>query len=176
MNLLTDSLKNSVEIDGVEYGINPDFKTALRVISAFEKDTPYINKLTFALKSFYNELPPDIDKALEGIKSFYGVTETKKEEFKIPLFSFEEDSEYIFSAFYSCYKIDLSKENMHWYTFKALFKGLYGDNIFSRIMSIRSLNPLEIKDTSQRRKIMSLQDKFCLKPKMSLEEGLRRLL
>lgn len=175
MSILTDRLKESVEIDGRKYSINPDFKTALRVLATLDEDTPYVKKLVFILKSFYNELPPTLDKALEGIKSFYGVKEVNEGYFK-PIFSFEKDSEYIFSAFYSCYKIDLSQENMHWDIFKALFKGISGDTVFSKIMSIRTLNPLEIKDTSQRRKIMDLQDKYSIKPKMSLEEGLRRFL
>lgn len=54
------------------------------------------------------------------------------------IFSYEYDDEYIFSAFYQEYRIDLTREKLHWWKFKALLKSLKDDVQFEKIKSYRA--------------------------------------
>ena len=174
MNILIDTLPESVVLDNKQYSINADFKTALKILCKLEEKGLYVDKLTFVLKSFYNELPLTLENALKGLKSFYGISQKGVGEGDA-IFSFEKDSEYIYSAFYSFYNIDLCRENMHWYSFLALFKGLCGENVFSKVLSIRSINPSEIKDSALKQKYIKLKEKYSLNAPLSIEDGLGRL-
>ena len=65
-------------------------------------------------------------------------------------FDYIVDQELIYSAFMECYHIDLSKP-LHWWKFKALFKGLNSECEFCKIKSYRiydgkDKNLLELKD------------------------------
>lgn len=61
-------------------------------------------------------------------------TEVKK------TFDFIQDAEYIYSAFFECYKIDLFEQfnKLHWQKFIALFKGLNDATRFMQIVAIRA--------------------------------------
>lgn len=172
MNILTDRLPESVVLRGKAYPINADFKTAVDIICFAGKESG-VKLLIYALKKFYKTLPESLELAVEGFKSFYGQAENGGEG--KGLFSFEKDAHFIYSSFYSRYKIDLTAENLHWYVFSALLKGLSGDNAFSRILSLRTLDTSKIRDREKQRRLEALKQKVSLSGEITLEQGLEEV-
>ena len=73
------------------------------------------------------------------------------------LYSFLYDGDLIYAAFMSRYGIDLCDAHMHWYKFRALFKGLGSETRFAEVMHIRSVDTAEIKDAELRKKYRELK-------------------
>ena len=90
------------------------------------------------------------------------------------MISFSKDADVIFSSFYSQYGINLAEDNLHWYVFLALLRGICGDNVFSRVLEIRSLDLSEVKDEAQKKKLAVLKQKYSLEGQITLEEGFLR--
>ena len=82
-------------------------------------------------------------------------------------FDYEADDELIYSAFMECYHIDLSKP-LHWWKFKALFKGLNNECEFCKIKSYRLYSGKD-KD------LLELKEYYKLPPtEIELENQLRQ--
>ena len=177
MNILTEKLPLSVWVGEKSYTINPDFKTAIKIITYAEENSG-IKLMIYALKTFYKQVPEDIKGAIASMKEFYNGKEEKLKTNQVKketLFSFSKDADAIFSSFYSQYGINLAEDDLHWYVFVALLRGLCGDNMFSRVLEIRSLDLSDIKDEGQRKRLEKLKQKYSLSEAITLEEGLRGL-
>ena len=174
MNILTEKLPVSVVVKGKRYKINADFKTALKIIN-YSEEVQGVKLMIYALKTFYVEVPKDIEGAILAMRNFYNSSgnENKKMVRKEPLFSFVKDADLIFSSFYSQYGINLTQDNLHWYVFVALLRGICGDNVFSRVLEIRSFDLSDVKDEAQKKKLAALKQKYSLEGQITLEEGLR---
>lgn len=160
MNILIDKLPNKIDILGEEYNINSDFRVSI-LFELLMQDNSISNedKITQALLLYYEEIPKDINKAIEKMLWFYSCG---KEEEKgkgnnnrgtnnKQIYSFEYDANYIYSAFQSQYNIDLeSIDFLHWWKFRALFNGLNKDNKIVEIMEIRSADLNKIKDKNEK--------------------------
>ena len=174
MNILTDKLPESVVLKGKSYKINADFKTAVKILS-FAENNSGIKLLIYALKTFYVQLPESIELAIEGMNSFYNFSPGRSGSGGGELFSLNKDADLIFSSFMSQYGINLAEDNFHWYVFLALLKGLCGDNVFSKVVGIRSLDISEIKDAKQKAYFSELKQKYSLSGALTIDEGLRRV-
>ncbi len=173
MSILTDVLTDSVRIDGVIYPIRTDFRVWLEVDKIINSNgIDEADKLIIILRlCFDNEacrgLPPVSEDTMSCLYDFYMwkkpyKNDAKKEKTK-NVFSFEYDAEYIYAAFLTQYGIDLlSVPYMHWHVFLALFKGLDDGCRLMKIISLRSVNPLEIKDESKRKCYRKLKEIYEL--------------
>ena len=129
-------------------------------------------KLSVLLPLCMQKLPSTVDRAVKACMKFYSVNDEAKEKGAVsgkPIYSFLYDADLIFSAFMSQYGIDLTKENMHWFKFRALFKGLGPENKISEVMHIRSINLSQIKDTELKSKYRELK-KFWELPDLRSDE------
>lgn len=153
MNILTDELPKSVYIDDIEYPIDTDFRTSIKVAMLF--DDPSIEeweKTAQTLELYFGGIPSDIETAIEAAIAFFecdrevrGGTSSKK-----PVLSFEYDAPYIFAAFMQQYHIDLTEvDYMHWWKFKALFDSL---SSHTKIMEIVSYRAADTKGMSKEEK------------------------
>lgn len=144
--LLIDRVPTSVEIDGVEYEIYSDFRTGI-LFEMLMCDREYSEpeKIMQALELYYPVIPKDLNAAVEKILWFYQgeATEyTSKGGGKraSQIYSYEHDAEYIYAAFLDQYGINLQQvDYLHWWEFKALFKGLKADNEIVKIMGFRAM-------------------------------------
>ena len=92
-------------------------------------------------------VPPFLQgEALEQIFWFYVAGKDRKtpemEDEEGPaerIFSYEEDGDYIYAAFLEQYGIDLTKIDLHWWQFMALFKSLNPETLFLKIMGYRTM-------------------------------------
>jgi hypothetical protein len=179
MNLLYEELPT-------KYGdliINTDFRNCIRFELIMQDRTiEDKEKLMASLVMFYKNEDGNLEKAIaqpllasEGILWFY---RCGKEEKKVcpekakkikQIYSYEFDNDYIFSAFYEQYGINLNTVKMHWFEFKALFQGL-NDNIqFSKIMSYRAIDLSKIKDKEEKARYKRLKNLYAL-PDMRTQE------
>ncbi len=176
MNILIDLVPNEVEINGEKYKIRSDFRTSILFeLLMFDEDISTEIKFIQALDLYFPKLPPteDFEEALKKIIWFYnGGREDKEVNSKKNssysrreknIYSFEYDAEYIYSAFLSQYKVDLQDiEYLHWWKFKAMFKGLSESNKIVEIMKYRSIDLNSIKDKEERKFYKKMKDTYKL--------------
>ena len=175
MNILTDNLPKSVQINSKHYPIYTDFKRWLKIDALIsDKNTEMKESIAKILLLCYKELPPNINDAMKGVSSFYlcGRENIKnihsKENRKT--FSFTDDSELIYAAFFTQYGIDLKKERLHWFKFMALFSALSDEHKFSKVVMLRSLNLADIKDVKRKKALYELKRQYSLKDNRTEEE------
>lgn len=139
-------LPKEVEVDGIFYKVQTDFHFWLIFLNLVENPNTCANDVDF----MYIDKKPT--NKLEGIKALINfcnpaqtlprVSDVENSE---KAFDYNLDSDYIYSAFYEVYKIDLLESTMHWYKFLALLKGLH-DTKFNEIVGYRLFEAVGKKD------------------------------
>jgi hypothetical protein len=139
MNILTDTLPETVVIDGLEYKLNTDFRAALRVIMAFEDvELTGYEKQVILIKVLYQQPPALLQEAVEKANWFLNGGKTGSTESDgTRLYSFAKDADFIFAAFRQTHGIDLRRAELHWWEFMALFMDLGSETTFSSLISLR---------------------------------------
>lgn len=150
-----DELPYTVFVAGEEVPINTDYRTGIlfeQTLSDLEMQDD--EKLDTVLRLYYGDrvfpLLTDMDtvqEALNGIMWFYRCGADKTEGLETdmdgtmeePPFSYEHDAAYIYAAFLEAYRIDLTKDRLHWWQFRALFLGLPETVLFCKIMGYRTM-------------------------------------
>lgn len=137
--------------DGTVYPMHTDFREWVRFESLIhDGDVPEDLKLFMAVRLIFGDnVPEDILAAKDFLTWFYmggRLPQPKSngngnEDAEEPLesrriYDLEYDAEYVFAAFLELYGIDLSETQMHWWKFRALFKGLH-DCKMTEIMGYR---------------------------------------
>lgn len=160
MNILIDLLPTKVEIEGIEYEINSDFRTSMLFeLLMMDDEIDDKNKIIQSLELFYQVLPSNIDLAIEKMLWFYRCGKeiivkkgTAKGKSSTNIYDFDYDDDYIYSAFLDQYGVDLQDiDYLHWWKFKAMFKSLKEDNEIVKIMSYRAMDLSNIKDKEQKK-------------------------
>lgn len=173
MNVLIDDLPYTVMVAGVQIPIAADYRTGILFEQTLsDPGMPDDEKLNTVLALYYGndifQLLSDMEtvqEALDRIMWFYRCGADEPEETgngggasgKEPPFSYEHDAGYIYAAFVEAYGIDLTKNRLHWWQFRALFLGLPETTLFCRIMGYRTMEipakmPKEKKRFYQRMK------------------------
>lgn len=139
MNILTSPLPESVEIDGVEYPLNTDFRSCLRIMLAFEdNELAQFEKLNIMFANLYPQIPENINAAAERAQWFLNGGEKEGEEDPGPrVYSFSKDAGLIYSAFRQTHNIDLQAARLHWWEFLALFMDLGANTTFCNLVALR---------------------------------------
>lgn len=144
MNLLTDALPKSFEIDGAVYPIHWDFRTALRIMEMFEDKEllPAEKQILMLQMLFDGAIPADLPKAIKLSMLFLdcGAEPGAEDGEALPpqrLYSFTKDANYIFTAISQTHGIDLQEADMHWWKFCTLFQDINEDCFFSKLIYLR---------------------------------------
>jgi hypothetical protein len=179
MNILIDLLPLKVNIDGVEYDINSDFRTSMLFeLMMADNDLDDKGKIEQALLLYYPKIPININLAMDQLLWFYrcgkdiikskSIAKGKGKSTQIYDFNFDDD--YIYSAFLDQYGIDLQDANLHWWKFKALFKSLKEDNEIVKIMGYRSMDLTKIKDKDEKVRYKKMKDLYKIQSHASKNE------
>lgn len=172
MNILIDLVPKTVKVLGKEYTINSNFRTfILFELLIQDESLSEVEKGIQALKLCYeDEIPPDLNSAIEGILYFYRGGKEENEiqgregngNYTQP-YSYEYDAELIYSAFLSQYNIDLQDiEYLHWWKFKALFKGLSEEHEIKKAIKFRTMDLNKIKDKQEREYYRKMKEVYKL--------------
>jgi hypothetical protein len=178
MNILIDLLPTSVEVNGIEYEINSDFRTSMLFeLMMQESELEDKEKILQALKLYFPIVPKDIDEAVNKILWFYSCGESIESKNGIgkgkaaQIYSFEYDDDYIYSAFLDQYGVDLQDiQYVHWWKFKAMFKALKEDNEIVKIMGYRALDLSKIKDKEQKAYYKRMKDMYKIPNNINKDE------
>ncbi len=166
-----------VEVKNKKYKINSDYRIALEceLIAKDESINDYERALAIIYKLFgdiglndkdnWNEL---LELAVRYLKCDKEVEEDDEDE---PNMDFYQDKSFIEASFRSDYKIDLEKENMHWWTFCDLLNGLTENCVLNRVRYIRDYDISKIKDEKEKKKWIKQKEAVALnRQKRNLDE------
>lgn len=164
MSLFTEPLPIRYEFEGKTYEMHTDFREWMRFeMLMLDEDILPDERASLLFKLIFPVVPPDPELG-SFLIWFYSCgrkpnkvksRKASKHKNNAAIYSFEFDDGYIYAAFKEVYGIDLMEiEYMHWWQFKALFKGLHGCK-FCDIMSCRSE---EITDKTPQWKKAHLQE------------------
>jgi len=139
MNILIDALPEAVAVDGREFAIHSDFRTALRILMAFEDNSlAGVEKQAILIANLYKEQPENLRMAYDAGVRFLNMGEEPREEDSGPrVYSFCKDARLIFAAFRQTHGIDLSTADLHWWQFLALFMDLGAETVFCQLIGLR---------------------------------------
>lgn len=143
-NILLDRLPTDYE----GYLIRTSFRIGIQICLCLQDEELTENeRLGIALGLLYgNGIPDDINVAIEGLSWFIacGVKQNSSNNHKTLLY-WDFDAQRIFSSFMATYKIDLSKEDMHWFKFMSMMGSLGNSTALSRAMEIRGYDMKDLK-------------------------------
>lgn len=146
MNMLTDSVPDSLNIAGTDYIINTDFRVWLKFETFLSEDSDDAENVLLKIKNliFRDKNPPaELDEdTTERILWFYRCGKEPRSNTSgsgKEIFSYDYDDGYIVAAFWEQYRIDLSKANLHWWIFHSLMMSLSDSTEFVKIMSYRAI-------------------------------------
>lgn len=188
MSLFDEPLPTSYEYNGVEYEMHTDFREWIRFeLLMTDPDIIPRDKPLLLARLIFPVVPPDPNLS-EFIIWFYSCgrkpPKVKSRKAVSPkksaaVYSFEYDDGYIYAAFFEQYGIDLTTvEYLHWWKFRALFKGLHDVKICS-IMSYRSEEITSKTPESRKKQITELKQIYALPKSLSEQQKIeeaRRLM
>ena len=133
-------LPESLEIYGVEYKIRSDYRVALLIFKAYRdnKLSDY-EKSMICLKCLFQEMPKDLNKALEKAVWFLdGGDMPKSKQAPSPMMDWEQDQYIIFPALNKVAGYEIrSVKYLHWWSLLGLFHGI-DEGLYSQVMNIRA--------------------------------------
>lgn len=158
------------EYEGIP--ISADFRNMIQVdLILHDPEYSDIEKTIAALHQLYPEIPADTGKAIAGLEWFFmrGTTPSKegdgspKGKPEKKAFSFEQDANVIYAAFYATYSISLTTvEFLHWWEFMALLEGLPHDTLMQRIIYWRTAD-LTGMPKAEKKHVLKMRKLFALK-------------
>lgn len=175
INVLYEKFPECVNVHGIEYLIETDFREWIRFAELVEDDSiPWQVQVQLMLRWYLEEIPEDLEEAIRALGDFlvarkldlkHGNTEENNSNQK-PAFSFQEDAGCIYSAFIDCYGIDLQAiPYMHWWKFKTLFDWLPEDTEIKQRIMYRTVDINTIKDKEEKKRVRRIQNAIALRKK-----------
>lgn len=170
INILFDSLPETVSVDGRDYFIITDFREWIKFHEMHsDADLTDMEKVMLSLEWYEDDIPDNIENAIKALGHFLaaydiypeGKLDDARDITKPQAFSFAQDAGDIYSAFRQYYNIDLQKvKYMHWYEFRSMFDNLPGDCEIKQKMYYRTLDAGKIKDKKERKRVREIQEKI----------------
>ena len=182
MNILTDYLASSVKIGNSTFDIETDFRAGVSFYCMVEAGEDNIYKLCTPF--FSKGLPLDRNGAVEAVIYFLRGGEITEDnapkQSNKPVYSFNIDSEAIYADFWRYYNLDLSQDNLHWWTFRSLLMGLPEDSNFKMRIYYRTVKLSDLPKKEQKR-IATIRKQIEIKPiekggKLTLEQRNKQML
>lgn len=173
-NMLTEKLPTKYK----GYHINTDFKCGIKISLALDDwQLGDDERVLTALSLLYGEgIPDDMNVALDGLRWFLTCgkeadkasysdiddVDNAKESVNVKgddiSFDFEVDASNIYAAFLKNYNIDLTKTDMHWFQFIALFSNLKNTSL-NDMMYYRTLDLSQYKG-EQKAEMKALKERY----------------
>ena len=202
MNLIS-KLPLTLTVNNEVYEINTDFKKGIEFEGLFKENLTNQEFWNKALKIYYpildctimdNELKKikryeniisNSDEAIQQMLLFHRcgkeiVKDDNKTEQKEEILSYTHDWDLIVGAFKNQYNVNLYKDELHWWEFKAYFNALKEDTKIKQIINIRGTDMSKLSKEQQAyyRKLKNIykipQDKEKVEQNNSLADILRR--
>lgn len=177
MNMLINSVPDSLKIAGTEYKIHTDFSVWIEFEKLLSDESENAHKTISDIKNliFCDKRPPlrADEETVNKILWFYRCgkklqksSHTSEKE----IFSYDYDDGYIFSAFLEQYHIDLEQTKLHWWKFHALMLSLSDSTEFVKIMGYRSVEINSKMTASQKAFYQKMKKQYKLPLKKEVQK------
>mgnify|MGYP004576536869 FL=1 len=171
IDLSKKGLPCSVEVHGKIYPIHTDFQYYI-IFSRMVKENHKLGDFDF----FYTEeIPADRQQGLNELLKFaFPKRELPKDlgdDTGDIILDYEKDADFIYSAFYHYYNIDLMAENfsLHWYKFSSLLNGLKETKL-NDIMGFRSYKPRQTDGKEYKSQMLKLKEMWRIETPLTEDE------
>ena len=171
MSVLTELFPKTITVNGTEYPIRWDFRTALQCDQILRSQSKLTGTILLkALLKFYVRRPLMFgDEHIDQMFWFLSCGREKdKRRFprkeaginnKQP-FDFEKDADVIYAGFLQQYRIDLQKENMHWWKFMILLENLGADTKLAKLIEYRTVDIANEKLSKEMRNFYKAMQRY----------------
>lgn len=162
-----------VRIRGEKVKIKTDTKTALKCLKIVnDNDIGDYERALAIIYTLYGYIPSDNElwqDYLIQAQKFLSKNENGENGNTEPDMDLIYDEPYIVASFMSDYKIDLNKENPHFWLFCDLIAGLTEHSVLSRV---RSLRTMDVSNWSEKdkREILKAKEAVALPHRLTKEE------
>lgn len=160
------NLPTTVELGGAEYPINTDFRVSLQFEELVQSELDEVELLARAIDLYYpDEIPPHLlEEAVDKLLEFYrGNKPQEQQKESEPVYAYEQDKDYIYSAFLEQYKVDLYDiPYMHWWKYMAMFTSLDEKCRFMEIVGYRSIKIDSRMSKEQKKFYKTMKNKYKL--------------
>ncbi len=178
-------LPKTLEVDGVEYPIDSDFRTAYKINIDFADkwgcDDEQLGKVYSCLYNLYGEridgkwvakIPENTEEALrKAIWFLDGGDNYKLKKNNIKVIDFEQDANLIFPAINVLIKTEVRElPYLHWWTFLGYLQNAPQDTMFSTVMNLRQKKAKGKMDKYDRQMYNEYKGIIEIKQKLSEEE------
>ncbi len=159
------------KVNDRKYKIRTDFRIALKCNDIAQDNS--VGETERALAIIYTLFENGLDnqedygQLLNIAKKYLGCGKEIQQSNQEPDMDYNEDMDYIEASFMSDYKIDLTKEKMHWWKFNKLINGLSNSEIgncciLNRVRNLRNFDTKDIKDAKEKAKIEKAKKEVAL--------------
>lgn len=156
-----------MEINGISYDINTDYRVALECFEAInDSELKDIERaLAVVCLLLGNNVPlEDTKEAIEKCAIYLRCGKDKNPSNKEIDMDYFQDESAIRTSIRQCYHINLNtEENMHWWEYNELIEGLTEETLLSKIREIRNYDLSKEKDPKIRKRIQDAKDFYALK-------------
>ncbi|MGX8833962.1 Gp15 family bacteriophage protein [Amedibacillus sp. YH-ame6] len=128
---LTKELPQAITVNGDSFKLRTDYRLWIRFGIDFEEYQRNQEADTDVSYVFENEAPIITVDVLNALLCFYynpPITPKAERSTGPKAFDYLLDGDYIFSALYAVYGIDIAEIEMHWHKFQALVLNISGDS------------------------------------------------
>lgn len=151
MSVLTDPFPKTISVHGTEYPVRWDFRTALQCDQILRSQGELTEEILLkALLKFYVRRPLMFGEEHINQMFWFFTCGREKDKRRFPRkeaginnkqpFDFEKDADVIYAGFLQQYRIDLQKENMHWWKFMILLENLGTDTKLAKLIEYRTVD------------------------------------
>lgn len=164
------SLPHAVDVDGVLYPIDSDFRLGITIENEMLEENPDVDGL---LTAFYKgKIPPNVKAAAEKMLWFYMCRGDEQEDEKKEgesktakrCYDFEQDADALLASFLDAYNVDLSTDSLHWWTFRRLMTNLPPETPFVQRIRYRTAD-LNKMGKQERKHYKKMRQLYALKKK-----------
>lgn len=176
MNMLLNSVPESLTIFGTEYKINTDFRIWIKFELLLSDNSDDATDVLLKIKKliFVDKIPPAHfdEETTEQILWFYrcGKDPQGSSRKSHEVFSYDYDDGYISAAFMEQYHIDLGTINLHWWKFHAYMLSLSDNTEFVKIMGYRAIEINSKMSSEQKNFYQKMKKHFRLPMKKELQQ------
>ncbi len=194
MNILTEILKDKLEVDGIAYKVNPSFSIYIKINVLLQNkiqqiDNDNVSDISKQLLAYMKEFCPTfkfdlevnygsntvVDHFFSKMMEFYNcsgeeLNPTYGEEYTGRVIDFEMDKNTIFADFYREYNINLVREDIHVHEFLALLSGLSNKSGLKQRIHYRCAKTGKMKG-EEKRKYEELKRLYDIESKGKMDEA-----
>ncbi len=165
MIALYEGLPETVEVQGEAYSIWTDFRDWIAFeMMLLDDDVTDLEKLSLMLAWYKAEIPQDAQAAVDALLTFFnGGSEPSpgaRGDGK-RVYDYAQDAELIYAAFRQAYGIDLAKDPLHWWEFRALMSGIPESTRMAAVMGIRAADT-SVMSAAEKKHYTRLQELYAL--------------